>query len=479
MRISIENFKSIRRLKDFELKPFNIISGVNSSGKSSFFQLLLLLKQTVELESTNQHFVLDGEYYKVKSYEDILYKKDLNNKLEVSFLLNKADFATLNSPELISMFNHFEDYECLVEIKFDYLNNKTFVQEFNIVFKVPKGLDREQYLNCSKEDNEYIINVNRSYFNEELHDKKEYLTITDIVYSSIFPLYYKANEEVVELIIEEGEPDREIKKNEPIQEFFKINDIKILVQNFFTKISYIGPLREQPKDEYPNAIGDKGVGTKGEFVAQVLENHAEDSIQYYKLKPNDKGGIEYSLEEGSLLEGVKYWICDVLGIAKNIRTEKKDDVYKIWLTGHNGVEVTIKHVGFGISQVLPIIVEGLRMPKGGTFILEQPEVHLHPKVQSLLYDFLYSLTLQNKMVIVETHSSHFITRMRRRIAEDESNGMDDRIKLTFVENNIFRTIGLDSYGTLLNYFPKDFIEESSTELHAIIKAQMRKRKQNG
>ena len=74
MKISIENFKSISILHNFEIKPFTIISGVNSSGKSSFIQLLLLLKQTVEKSSTDDIFNIDGEYYQVSDYKNLIFK---------------------------------------------------------------------------------------------------------------------------------------------------------------------------------------------------------------------------------------------------------------------------------------------------------------------------------------------------------------------------------------------------------------------
>jgi predicted ATPase len=142
------------------------------------------------------------------------------------------------------------------------------------------------------------------------------------------------------------------------------------------------------------------------------------------------------------------------------------------------LEITIKHVGFGVSQILPIIVQGLIMPPGGTLVLEQPEIHLHPKIQSLLFDFLYSLILQGKNIIIETHSDHFITRMRRRVAEDDESALKDKIKLTFVEQGttdlIFKSLTLDEYG-ILNIFPDDFIEMPELELEAIVKAQMKKR----
>ena len=82
-----------------------------------------------------------------------------------------------------------------------------------------------------------------------------------------------------------------------------------------------------------------------------------------------------------------------------------------------------------------------------------------------------------KSVIILTHMSNFITRMRRRIAEDKSNEMDDCINLTFIENDNFRTLDIDDFG-ILDYYPEDFIEPSNSELRAIVKAQMSKRLEN-
>jgi predicted ATPase len=145
------------------------------------------------------------------------------------------------------------------------------------------------------------------------------------------------------------------------------------------------------------------------------------------------------------------------------------------VVNHYDVESTIRHVGFGISQVLPIIVEGLRMRKNGILILEQPEIHLHPKIQSMLFDFIYSLSLTGKKFIIETHSDHFITRMRRRVAEDNSN-LSEKINLVFIEEreteHLFHKLNLDDMGTY-DYFPNDFVDQSE-DYDAIILAQAKK-----
>lgn len=455
MKISIHNFKSIRLLRNFEIKPFTIISGVNSSGKSSFIQLLLLLKQTIELNSSSQPFYLDGGKYTVREFKDIIYNKEFQNRLGVSFEFCKNEVIKINSP-IMAIFNHHNDYKAKISLQFDFLDETIIVRKFGIIINLPED-SKDQIIRFEfNGEGNYSIDTNTAFFGEGLWDDD---ALKKVFFLSFYPLYY---EKKVGDILKE--------------EFIKIDWVKTLINSFFKNISYIGPLRDQPKDEYPISKNLKNVGTKGENAAQILEEFANEQIQFYKIIKQESG-IIYENETLPLTKAVKYWMCEVFDMAEDIHAEKINDSYKIVLVNKSGLSTSIKHVGFGISQLLPIIMEGLRIPQNGTLILEQPEIHLHPKIQSLLYDFLYGLTLQGKTIIVETHSSHLITRMKRRIAEDESNEMDNRINLTFIENDIFRTIELDDYGTL-SYFPEDFIEQSSTELRAIVKAQMNKRVKN-
>src|SRR5688572_14864588 len=94
MKISIYNFKSIGSLVNYEIRPLTILSGTNSSGKSSFIQLLLLLKQTIELGSDEFALVLDGKLFPVTHYFDILNRKAKNNKLKIELIFDKAELST-------------------------------------------------------------------------------------------------------------------------------------------------------------------------------------------------------------------------------------------------------------------------------------------------------------------------------------------------------------------------------------------------
>lgn len=472
MKISIENFKSIKKLHNFELKPMTILSGVNSSGKSSFIQLLLLLKQTVELDSSKKPLVLDGDYVRIRKFEDLLSKKDLNQKLKVSFEFSKPEFNQLNTLKTVSIFNTFSDYKCIIEIEYDVnKKNESYISVFSTKFTFLEGKDHSIIFKSNPDEGTFSIDTDSAIFDSALFFEKP--PIFSIQYSSLYPDKYESFRVQADKM---GDHDI-VNKEEFSKVVVNIEDIKAIVNTFLQNISYVAPTRLEPKDEYVFSKKRENVGSKGEYVAQVLEDNAKQEITFYSIL-EEENGIIYEKTTKVLIEVVKYWMCDIFEVATEIKTEKVNDIYKILLINKSGIETSIKHVGFGISQLLPIVVEGLIMPKNGTLIIEQPEIHLHPKIQSKLYDFLYGLTLIGKKVVVETHSSHFITRMRRRIAEDETNKMDDRINLTFIEDNIFKSIELDDYGTL-NYYPKDFIEPSNTELRAIVKAQTKKRRGDG
>jgi predicted ATPase len=91
MKISISNFKSIKEIRNFEINFTTLLSGVNSSGKTSFIQLLLLLKQTIEKKSINDVLVLNEPYVELGKFEDIIYNHDINNLLEIELTLDKDD----------------------------------------------------------------------------------------------------------------------------------------------------------------------------------------------------------------------------------------------------------------------------------------------------------------------------------------------------------------------------------------------------
>lgn len=93
----------------------------------------------------------------------------------------------------------------------------------------------------------------------------------------------------------------------------------------------------------------------------------------------------------------------------------------------------VSNVGFGVSQVLPIIVSGLIKSEKELLLLEQLEIHLHPSAQMCIADYLVSMAMSKRNLIVETHSDHIINRVVRRIMENPK--LQNIVKIYFVEQN--------------------------------------------
>jgi len=143
-------------------------------------------------------------------------------------------------------------------------------------------------------------------------------------------------------------------------------------------------------------------------------------------------------------------------------------------------EVLITDVGFGVSQILPVIVLCYYVPRGSTLLIEQPEIHLHPKVQAGLADvFIDAIEKKDIRIILESHSEHLLRRLQRRIAEQKFNS--ESAALYFCESikgeSILKELNLDLFGNITNW-PKDFFGDEMGELSAMSQA-IYKRKTNG
>jgi predicted ATPase len=247
-------------------------------------------------------------------------------------------------------------------------------------------------------------------------------------------------------------------------------------------VHYLGPLRESPRSVYPNdsALDEDSVGIKGEYTASILEYYWDKQVPYIPPASFDK-----TLEKGQTLKiAVADWLV-YLDVAQNAETTDKGNTgieLKVGMKkGEDGFDLS--QVGVGVSQVLPIIVMGLIAPKGATLIFEQPELHLHPKVQTLLADFFLSMSLLDKQCIVETHSEYLVNRIRYRIAASKDESLAELLKLWFVGKNKFGVsevtkVKINRYGAIPEW-PEGFFDQSAEEADMILRAAMLKRAAEG
>jgi len=159
---------------------------------------------------------------------------------------------------------------------------------------------------------------------------------------------------------------------------------------------------------------------------------------------------------------------------KNAKTLMTADSKVVLWDTHNDIEVTSSEIGVGISQVLPLVVAALDT-KGGIVSCEQPELHIHPRVQVALGDLLMSCC-NDKSFLIETHSEHLILRILRRIRESHQSPTTALFKpippndvaVLYLEPTssgvTVKRLSIDEDGDFEDNWPDGFFDERDEEL---------------
>jgi predicted ATPase len=251
---------------------------------------------------------------------------------------------------------------------------------------------------------------------------------------------------------------------------------------FQNSVGYLGPLRDEPRPVYPleALVNLTDVGYRGEHTAAVLDLHKDRPVTYIPSRcSNDL--VSAQRDSVSLHAAVVDWLS-YLGVAEGVRTEDMGMIgHQLQVrTGDVSRDHDLTNVGVGVSQLLPIIVMALLAPIPSVLIFEQPELHLHPKVQARLADFFLSLGLVGRQCILETHSEYLVDRLRRRIAEAEGERLNSQIKIYFTQkvggNTECKPVVLTAYGAIRDW-PSDFFDQSNTETELLLNAAQKKLKQ--
>jgi len=260
-------------------------------------------------------------------------------------------------------------------------------------------------------------------------------------------------------------------------------DIDLFMGYFFPrKIKYLGPLRYEPQAMYQafDLSEPKMVGLKGENTPAVLHLNKNSKITYPLAIERPDGKIQFSNKESILSTACTDWLS-YMGVITEFQTFDKGKLgYELQVkTSSDDHMQDLTHVGVGVSQVLPIVVMALLSEADDILIFEQPELHLHPKVQSRLTDFFIALS-KSRQIIVETHSEYIINRLRLRIAQSRDSELRDNSSILFVnktsEGSDYKKVDITSFGSIVDW-PQDFFDQTDTEVENILLEAVAKKKE--
>jgi hypothetical protein len=238
-----------------------------------------------------------------------------------------------------------------------------------------------------------------------------------------------------------------------------INAIRQISEYFFNfSLHYIGPLRVAPERFYT---------VKGEKPQQVGKS-GEKAIDILWIS-HLKGIREKELEIKTINWFRKF------GFANDIELHdiSNRNYYSVIVTDPNtGHKVNLADIGFGASQTIPIIIQSFYAPQNSTILIEQPEIHLHPRAQLTLGDLFVSAVNESpRTFIIETHSEHLLSRVCRNIAEKKIKKEDVAIYYfnPTGEGTKIQRVTLNDNGQYED-FPKGFFEEDIDEAFEHLKA---------
>jgi hypothetical protein len=254
-----------------------------------------------------------------------------------------------------------------------------------------------------------------------------------------------------------------------------LTDFALATESMLGSIAYLGPLRNHPQRTYQWS-GDtpEGVGQMGEYtIAAILAAQSEGRMLNRGPKRSKQAFAEF----------VATWLKE-LGVIHSFTVkpvaEGRKEFEVLVKTHPKAPEVKITDVGFGVSQVLPALVQAFYCPPNSTVWMEQPEIHLHPQVQAELADVFISAIRsredgkeRNVQLIIESHSEHFLNRLQRRVAEGEIT--PDDVAIYFCKRAGSATelepLKLNLYGDIENW-PENFFGDEMADLTARTVAAM-------
>lgn len=167
-----------------------------------------------------------------------------------------------------------------------------------------------------------------------------------------------------------------------------------------------------------NMMEETDFGIDGEYAfAYLLRN--EESVVDEKLS------VRKSDVTNSLLGQVNYWLDYIVGTTLSINDLKKTNYLQVKYNNNpanfssDALYCRPVNVGSGISYLISILISCLGLEEGSIIIIENPEIHLHPKAQSRLCEFLYHVSKAGRQLFVESHSDHIFNGLRVGVAREE------------------------------------------------------------
>ncbi|GAK50870.1 SMC domain protein [Candidatus Moduliflexus flocculans] len=393
---SLKNFKCFKEV-DIDFSKITLLTGANSSGKSSFLYGLLSIFQ-----SDGFPFSLspNGKYINMGDFKEISFNNVQENLIEIDIAIDANDIK--REPNIPDQGQYFFKSTW----SFDPENNMPRLSYLKVSeskkwflhFELQANEDGYR-LNCELDSKSKVKDSSAA----EIITRNKFFTASKAVYDAILKTFEKKFTIHIQ--------DFALKN---LGELFEWNyenpdflNLRVLIGDFISiysdidkNLNFLSSFRLQPERTYYQKLQSDNT------VGQLGENCIEQIVDWEMTGAEELEQLNAIFRKLKLLHAIR---TKKLPGGRFELSVKVDD---------NGIWASLTDVGFGISQLLPLIVADLQLPENSTLLLAQPEIHLHPSVQASLTDyFVEQANIHHKRYIIETHSEYLLNRFRLAIVK--------------------------------------------------------------
>ena len=513
LELGLRNFKAFGDIEQkAPMSKITLIYGPNSGGKSSIVQAILMLKQSA-LEAGNAAtiwgLVTRGEYVDLGSYAALLHNHDQDNQLGISLTyghgisqlsaqmafhgvsdVNEQGERYLEDSAILSevIYRIARQGDLLVEAKLEggsgsWWTAHVSAADVSAAHKILdswterhflpelKLLELEELIERNEEqlperlrglvrERAWLRQVEREQEQEQF---EKLVSMPEEEFASLPRLDRDMARARADMhaLVRKADPEllRALEEKLNLAQMMDLKSIPTSFKETLNAVRYLGPIRSYPERLYKvPGVDSYFSGLRGEFTPHRL--YYQPGLVHLVNEWFERFEIHYKLDVRK--------VGDIAVSGEHIALVLVDRT--------SGTPVTLADVGFGINQILPVIVEGVDIftgREGRVLCVEQPEIHLHPRLQANLADLMIANITGNgeKQWIVETHSELLILRIQRRIREHKLEASE--VSVLYVDPNADGAEGstitqlrLDKNGDFIDSWPDGFFEEGFGEIMA-------------
>lgn len=431
--LTLRNFRAFKE-QSFSFAKLNIFIGKNNSGKSSALSAINVIAQTIKQQDLDgTPLILNGPYDKLGTFIDVVHGNNPRRRIGIDI--------------------DFDNFLLRTEYKYRTQRRQIELASFELTGggkPITKFVQRKDA---------YAIQIGGDAYEKLFPDapkrRPRFRNFWPVRLAALRPTLSRPDERSTPQYIQARRAEN------------SLMTARMILEDHLNNFDSLSPFRDQPQRTYLySGETARQIGTSGSNTAAML---AADSAKRGSQRKN-------------LVDGISQWF-EYTGIAQGLSVVSLTPRhFELCLVSNDGTQHNICDVGFGCSQVLPVLTAGLNLfhndspSRERTLIVQEPEIHLHPNAQAAMGSFFVSLVREPGQVFIETHSDNLVLRVARHVALGDIDPTD--VAIFFVsdvgENRVTR-ISLTETGAFKPEFPEGFFPQRQAESLLLARAAMHRR----